>query len=190
MEPMERRAYSTWNNIHIRCKTKSAATYKKYGAKGITPCERWTGLPNGFLAFIEDMGLPPSSKHSIDRIDNAKGYLKENCRWATAEQQVSNRKNTILVPYQGKKYTSRQIHRMFGIKPSLLWSRIKLGKTGDDLFVPVNAYVKTYDVGDGRKLTVSQIAKEIGGTVSGVHRRLGQGLTGADLIAPLGRVLD
>jgi len=40
--------------------------------------------------FIKDMGFKPSKIYSLDRIDNDKGYSKENCRWATKTQQVIN----------------------------------------------------------------------------------------------------
>ena len=34
----------------------------------------------------------PSTKHSIDRIDNDKGYQPGNCRWATAREQRLNQR--------------------------------------------------------------------------------------------------
>jgi len=79
--------YHTWRNIINRCCRPNDQNFKDYGGRGITICEEWRW---NFLAFWEDMGPKPSPKHSIDRIDNNKGYYKANCRWATQKEQMRN----------------------------------------------------------------------------------------------------
>lgn len=75
-----------WQSMFDRCRSVHDSNYRLYGARGITVCERWEALEN----FIQDMGLRPSDGHSLDRIDNDRGYEPGNCRWATAAQQARN----------------------------------------------------------------------------------------------------
>ena len=61
---------------------------KWYADRGIRVCARWLGYRN----FLADVGRKPSPKHTLDRIDNDKGYEPGNCRWATWKEQRANRR--------------------------------------------------------------------------------------------------
>jgi hypothetical protein len=59
-----------------------------YGGRGITVEDpRWFKFEN----FLADMGEPPPGL-SLDRIDNERGYRKDNCHWVTRSEQMRNRR--------------------------------------------------------------------------------------------------
>lgn len=86
--------YRAWAAMKQRCYNPRCAGYRHYGGRGITVCDRWL---QSFANFYEDMGDVPASGYSLDRVDNDKGYSKENCRWATASEQSSNQRDRLRV---------------------------------------------------------------------------------------------
>ena len=87
----KQRIYHIWISMRERCNNPNAKQYKDYGGRGIKICKEWDDVE----IFCQDMGERPSIRHSLDRIDNDKGYCKENCRWATYEQQAANRRKKL-----------------------------------------------------------------------------------------------
>ena len=76
------REFRLWQAMLTRGRNKKIANAKHYSLRGITVCDDWTG-PNGFELFMAHIGPCPSDRHSVDRIDNDKGYYPGNVRWAT-----------------------------------------------------------------------------------------------------------
>jgi len=94
-----------WVGIMQRCEDVNCTTYRYYGGRGIKICDTWR---NDFLAFYNHVGPRPSKKHSIDRIDNNKGYEPGNVRWATRTDQTNNSRKNKFYPFRGKYLTIRQ----------------------------------------------------------------------------------
>lgn len=95
--------YNSWHAMKQRCFDPNHEAHKRY--IGITICDRWL-CEDGFKNFLEDMGKRPKNK-SLDRIDNGKGYYKENCKWSTPKQQANNTRSNVKrkkLTYKGVEY--------------------------------------------------------------------------------------
>jgi hypothetical protein len=112
--------YRAWCNIRNRCLNHNVKSYKDYGGRGIKVCDAWL---NSFENFLKDMGEKPSEKHTIDRIDVNGNYEPSNCRWATTVEQSRNKRNTVLISYDGKSLTLSEWSELTGVKRSTLSMR-------------------------------------------------------------------
>ena len=105
--------YCAWNRMKDRCYNKNYQFYKYYGGRGITVCDRWR---NSFSNFFADMGNKPSTRHSLDKVDNNGNYEPSNCRWATPLEQASNKSNnnrTVGVSFYRNKWQAKlEINRV------------------------------------------------------------------------------
>ena len=113
------RAHTSWKSMKGRCLNKNYSDYKNYGGRGIKVCKEWLTFEN----FFEDMGERPENK-SLDRIDNNKGYSKENCKWSTQKEQMNNTRRNHLLTYKGKTQNIKQWSEEVEINYSTLCSRI------------------------------------------------------------------
>lgn len=82
------RIYKVWETMKQRCGNPLNKKYGDYGARGITYDPSWEAFEN----FLKDMGESYKEQLSLDRVDNNKGYSKENCRWATRSVQQRNQR--------------------------------------------------------------------------------------------------
>lgn len=116
------RVYQAWMSMRKRCRLNNRSDFDRYAARGITVCERW----NSFEHFLTDMGEPPAGM-SLDRVDNDKGYSKDNCRWATPHEQGLNKRTSAYVELNGQKLRVRDIEISLGLSQGAPWHRIKKG---------------------------------------------------------------
>lgn len=81
-----------------------------YGAVGISYDPRWELFEN----FLADMGERPVGT-TLDRKDGTKGYFKDNCRWATHQEQADNKPRTRKFQHQGELLTITDVAKKFNI---------------------------------------------------------------------------
>ena len=90
-----------------RATNPNSKDYPRYGAVGIGLSQEWHDFKN----FMDDMKddydihaqLNGEWNTQIDRIDNSKGYSKDNCHWVTIRQNLNNRTNYKKVGMSGRR---------------------------------------------------------------------------------------
>jgi hypothetical protein len=118
--------YKIWTGMIQRCENPKGSGYERYGAIGISVCDRWHKFEN----FLEDMGPRPVGL-TLDRRDNKMGYSPNNCRWATPLEQGRNRKTNLEIVFNGKTQCLTSWADEFGIKECTLTKRLRLGWSMD-----------------------------------------------------------
>lgn len=161
------RVNEIWKKMRRRCQNRSDVSYERYGARGISVCERWQTFEN----FYADMGDPPTRKHSIDRINNEGNYEPENCRWATVLEQSNNKRSNTVLTFRGQSKTIAEWAREIGISPFRLSSRLAAGwGVKEALTSPVAK--STVIEARGLKLTVAEWAARLGMHIATIYCRL------------------
>ncbi|MET3349056.1 UNVERIFIED_ORG: hypothetical protein ABID57_000725 [Arthrobacter sp. UYEF1] len=124
--------YGIWHSMRKRCHEPNSQAYKDYGGRGITVCEEWR---YSFQAFYDYIGPRPSPEHSIERIDNDRGYEPGNVKWATRIEQANNRRSNRRIAWQGEVHTVSQWANLLNVRPGLLFHRLY---AGTDIFKGLN----------------------------------------------------
>lgn len=114
--------YNAWISMVQRCTNPNVTHFERYGGRGITVCQEWI---DKFEVFHNDVGDPPTPKHTLDRIDNDKGYEPNNVRWATRKEQSNNTSSNTWVEYEGKRMTWAQWATYLDVPYNLLMTRVK-----------------------------------------------------------------
>jgi hypothetical protein len=88
--------YGRWNSMVMRCHNKNSKSYSRYGARGVSVCDRWRLFDN----FFSDMGEPPTRRHTLERENSNGNYEPGNVVWATYRaQSLNTRRNNYITAF-------------------------------------------------------------------------------------------
>lgn len=99
------RIYNIWRWMKRRCTNKNDGRYKDYWWRWIWYSKEW----GKFEWFFADMWQTYEKWLTLERINNNWNYCKENCYWATMEQQQKNRRNNIYYKWKLVKDWCREL---------------------------------------------------------------------------------
>lgn len=97
--------YNSWRSMRERCYLKSNISYTRYGAKGITVCDRWR---ESFEYFLEDMGERPEG-HVLSRHNDKGNYEPGNVTWKTLEENSSEKNSARGSKVGAAKLTDEKV---------------------------------------------------------------------------------
>lgn len=122
------RLFRIYGGMRTRCYNPNMPYYHNYWGRWIK-C-----LRNSFIDFYNDMHesyeehckIYWEQNTTIDRIDVNWDYCKENCRWATKQEQGNNRRLNRRIDYNGGHYdTISQLAREIEVPVVSLYKNIQ-----------------------------------------------------------------
>lgn len=137
--PHSERLYRVWSGILQRTGNKKSRSYVNYGGRGITLADEFRDYMKFREYILTYLGVRPSKRYTLDRIDNNKGYEPGNLRWATSQEQARNTRRTMWVVFDGKESKLLDVIDKHGKVPrEAVYRRLKQGW-------PLDLAIKTPD---------------------------------------------
>lgn len=156
----------SYRNAKARCYYSGSARYAEYGGRGIKMCDRWL---ESFDAFLEDMGERPVGM-TLDRIDLNGDYEPSNCRWATADKQSENRRNTILVAQGDEQISLRRFAMTNGVPYKAIHKRVLRGQEPHAALAAMKA--EDGVLFEGQRITLKSFAEMKGINYKRLHSHM------------------
>lgn len=119
------RLKTIWTNMKSRCNNPNVKAYPRYGGRGIEVCREWSDSFKAFEKWALENGY--SENLTIDRIDVNGNYCPENCRFVTYTENNQNRRDNVLLEFNGEVHCLTEWSRIMGIGQSVLTNRLKRG---------------------------------------------------------------
>jgi hypothetical protein len=117
------RIYRIWRGMKSRCDIPKESEFHNYKGKGIIYDPRWSK----FEEFYKDMNEGYSDELTLERIDVNGNYCKENCKWATCQEQSMNKSNSLYFELNGETKHIFEWSKLKGIHLSTIKTRLRTG---------------------------------------------------------------
>lgn len=124
------RPYRIWQAMKTRCTNPNAINFHLYGGRGISYDPAW----EVFERFWVDMRGGYADNLSIERINNDKGYNKQNCCWITPHRQNFNKRVNVCLTYNNEKLTITEWADKLGVNRRKLYQLHDKGLSDEEIF--------------------------------------------------------
>lgn len=119
--------YSSWRAMISRCTNPKDQAFHYYGGRGVTVCKEWLNSFESFLKWSKKNGWKKGLQIDKDINGNGLLYSPDTCKWVTAKENNSNRRNTKKYLFKGEMKTLKEISEITGILLCTLWRRVQNG---------------------------------------------------------------
>jgi len=126
--------YYKWQGMKDRCFNPKNRCYHLYGKRGVTVYSEWVDDFQAFYDYVSKLEHFGEEGYTLDRIDPNGNYEPNNIRWADAKTQTRNKRNNVIVEYNGESMTLKDSAEKSGINYHTLYNRYKRGWTLERLF--------------------------------------------------------
>lgn len=123
--------YRTWGDMLTRTTNSKYKGYYLYGGRGIKVCKKWMKFENFkddmYESYLESVKKSGKENTTIERRSVNGNYCKENCRWATKQEQANNKRNSVFIVLNGIKKTINEWSRCLDIPRNTIGNRSRRG---------------------------------------------------------------
>ena len=120
--------YRAFIGARTRCSPTDAVHHKDYADRGIE--FRFSS----FEEFVAELGDKPTSKHTVDCINNDGHYEVGNAKWSTRTEQSNNRRNNRVVVWNEQTHTLAEWSRILNLPVKVLTVRLNRDSAIQDAF--------------------------------------------------------
>lgn len=172
--PEYKRAKSAWSVMKRRCLEPRFRDWPRYGGAGILIAPQWV---DSFAQFLTDVGLPPTTKHWLGRLDTSAHYVPGNVNWTLHDPQMSRRQFCRKVVVNGQFMTAAQAQKVLGspTRNSIL-DRWQAGYSLEQPILQRRDQRARRIVWGGQDLSLSQWARLLGLSYKTLYQRVNRGM--------------